>query len=703
VRRAAPILVALLVLAAYWPALGAGWIWDDDSYVWRNAVVQSPAGIVDCWVPGRTPQWYPLVFLSFWAQHALHGLDPFGYHLVNVLLHGLSAFLLWRLLRALGLAGAGIAATLFALHPMQVESVAWITERKNVLSMAFALGAMLAWVRWLSAPAGTRGAGRHAAAAFVLFVLAMLSKTTAVAVPVAMAAVAWWRPWPALAGVARPVRRVALALVPFFALGVAMGLFTAWIEVTVVGASGGAEFRRGAAERVLQAAQAWWWYLGAWVVPTDACFVHPAFAAGAWRGVLAIAAGAAAFVACVAWARRGARGPLAAFLAYSAALFPALGILNLYPLRYSPVAEHFGYVASTLMAACAAWAAVRAWARIDASGAALRAGAALVGAVALTLAGLSNAGARAYADAETLWRTTLGRNPDAWLASNNLVVIVLDRMQQALDAGDRAAADALLAEAEALSERSVALAGAIDASVMANLSEVRRMQGRLPEALAAAERAAALEPDGAEPQWQLGRLLELSGRAAEAGEHYRRAVDGAPRNLVHLREWVRWLTAAGRLAEAREAAARIVSLAPEDAEARGNLGALALELGDLPDARRDLRAALSLARGDESVAIAARCIRALLAVPTDPASCMEARDLAGRLVGLTGGSDPLSLLMLARAQAMLADPAARATLARADALLASAPAEVREAAAAERAAAEAAMAAQPPAQGAGMP
>ena len=250
-RRAAPILAALLLLAAYWPAFGAGWIWDDDSYVWRNAVVQSPSGIVDCWVPGRTPQWYPLVFLSFWVQHAVHGLEPFGYHLVNVLLHGLSGLLLWRLLRALGLAGAGLAATLFLLHPMQVESVAWVTERKNVLSMAFALGAMLAWVRWLSVPAGGRGASRHAATAFALFVLAMLSKTTAVAVPVAMAAVAWWRPWPALAGEARPVRRVAAALAPFFALGIAMGLFTAWIEVTVVGASGGAEFRRGLAERVL--------------------------------------------------------------------------------------------------------------------------------------------------------------------------------------------------------------------------------------------------------------------------------------------------------------------------------------------------------------------------------------------------------------------------------------------------------------------
>ncbi|MFM9098572.1 MAG: tetratricopeptide repeat protein [Phycisphaerales bacterium] len=696
-RRAAPILAALLLLAAYWPALGAGWIWDDDSYVWRNAVVQSPSGIVDCWVPGRTPQWYPLVFLSFWAQHAVHGLEPAGYHLVNVVLHGLSAFLLWRLLRALGLAGAGLAATLFLLHPMQVESVAWVTERKNVLSMAFALGAILAWVRWLSVPAGGRGAVRHAAAAFALFVLAMLSKTTAVAVPVAMAAVAWWRPWPALAGEARPVRRVAVVLAPFFVLGIAMGLFTAWIEVTVVGASGGAEFRRGLAERVLQAAQAWWWYLGAWAVPTDLSFVHPAFAPGAWRGALAVAAGAALFAACAVRARRGTRGPLAWFLVYSAAVFPALGILNLYPLRYAPVAEHFGYVASTVMAAALAWGAVHAWARIDAAGAARRAGAALVAAVAVTLAGLSNAHARAYADAETLWRATLERNPDAWLASNNLVVIVLERMQAALDAGDRAAADALIAEAEALSERSVALAGAIDASVMANLSEVRRVQGRTPEALAAAERAAALEPEGAEPQWQLGRLLELSGRGAEAGEHYRRSVERAPRNQVHLREWVRWLTAAGRLAEARDVAARIVALAPADAEARGNLGSLALELGDLPSARRDLRAALALSRGDESVAIAARCIRALLAVPTDPESCAEARSLAERLVGLTGGGDPLSMLMLARAQAMLADPAARTTLARADALLAAAPAEVREAAAAERAAAEAAL------QGSGMP
>ena len=146
---AALVLTAVaVVVAAYAPALAAGWIWDDDSYVWRNAVVQTPGGVLDAWVPGRTPQWYPMVFVSFWAQHALHGLDPFGYHLVNVLLHAASSLMLWRLLAALRLPGAAIAAAIFALHPMQVESVAWVTERKNVLSMAFALASVHCWLRW---------------------------------------------------------------------------------------------------------------------------------------------------------------------------------------------------------------------------------------------------------------------------------------------------------------------------------------------------------------------------------------------------------------------------------------------------------------------------------------------------------------------------------------------------------------------------
>ncbi|NBP51433.1 MAG: hypothetical protein EBU70_09720, partial [Actinobacteria bacterium] len=157
--RVALLAAAALLLAAllaYLPALDAGWIWDDDSYVLENPVVQRPDGILHAWVPGSTPQWYPLVFASFWVQHAVHGLEPFGYHLANVLLHAASGVLAWALFRALRLPGALLAAGLFVLHPVQAESVAWVTERKNVLSMAFALGSVLAWTGFLRDPRPVR-------------------------------------------------------------------------------------------------------------------------------------------------------------------------------------------------------------------------------------------------------------------------------------------------------------------------------------------------------------------------------------------------------------------------------------------------------------------------------------------------------------------------------------------------------------------
>jgi tetratricopeptide (TPR) repeat protein len=704
---AALVLTAVaVVVAAYAPALAAGWIWDDDSYVWRNAVVQTPGGVLDAWVPGRTPQWYPMVFVSFWAQHALHGLDPFGYHLVNVLLHAASSLMLWRLLAALRLPGAAIAAAIFALHPMQVESVAWVTERKNVLSMAFALASVHCWLRWDVAASPVRDRAGWWGASFALFVLAMLSKTTAVAVPVAIAAIAWWRSVPGQRG------GVRWAVLPYFAVGVAMGLVTAWLEATHVGASGGAEFQAGVAERLRAAAMAWWWYLWAWAVPVQRSFVHAGFPPTPWLGWLALVGGVAAAAGAWRLSPLGRRGAWVAFLTYSAGVFPALGFVNLYPLRYAPVADHFAYVASVPMAAVAGWALAAAW---RASSMAPRAVRALLlsmaGAGAIALATATHAECRTYRDAETLWRATLERNPDAWLAGNNLVVIVLDRMQRALDAGDATAAADALVEAAALSERCVALAGAIDMSVQSNMSEVRRLQGRLPEALAAADAALALEPLAAGPAWQRGRLLELLGRVDEAGECYRVSVERAPRNSVHLREWVRWLVDRGRLAEARDGVRRIVELEPDDPEARANLGALELELGNVQAARRELQAALAEAPEPLAGVVAVRLVRALLAPPADAATASQARAIAGRLVELTGGADPLALLLLARSQAVAGDPAAPGTLARAERILPSAGAEVVEAARPELEAARQAIddrrpampAPDPAGQGDGMP
>lgn len=333
-----PVALAAILcacLCAYLPALDAGWIWDDDAYVLENPAVRLEGGIADAWVPGRTPQWYPMVFVSFWVQHALHGIEPFGYHLVNVLLHLASTAMLWRLLLALGLPGATLAAALFALHPVQVESVAWVTERKNVLSMAFALASMLAWVRFLRDPRPLRARAGWWGAALLMFALAMLSKTTAVAVPVAMAAIAWWRPWEDGQGSAVPASApgrgawAAVApLVPFFALGISLGLVTAWLEATHVGARG-PEFERGGLERLLHAAQAWWAYLALWAWPTDLSFVHPPFDGSAWKPWAALAAGLAVAIAAVVAAGRGVRGAMVAFLCYSAGVFPALGFLNL--------------------------------------------------------------------------------------------------------------------------------------------------------------------------------------------------------------------------------------------------------------------------------------------------------------------------------------------------------------------------------------
>lgn len=638
-RLAGPALVALAFLAL-WPALGAGWVWDDDLYVLANPAVLRSGGWLHAWVPGSTPQWYPLVFASFAAHHAVHGLDPFGYHLVNVLLHAGSAWMLWRLLARLGLPGAWLAAALFAVHPIQVESVAWVTERKNVLSMAFALGSMHVWISFLGRGPGAARA-RAWWAAFALFACALLSKTTAVAVPVAMVATAWWRPSAARAGGpggatgtdARPTGAWRAAT-PFFALGIAMGLVTAWLEANHVGASGGAEFARAPLERLLGAARAWWWYLGAWAWPVQSCFVQPPADPSAWRGWAALGAGLAAAAAAAAAARRGERGPLAAFLCYSAGVFPALGFVNLYPLRYAPVADHFAYVGTVPLAAVTGWGAAALWTRLasrvpDAARAA-RAGCAVTAAALAALAAQSFAHATAFRDAETLWRTTLASNPRAWLASSNLSAMLLGRVQEAIDAGDAPARDAALAEADALARAALAEAAAFDFGVHANMSEVLRLQGRQAEALAAVDAAIAIEPAAGSLRWRRGRLLESLGRLPEACASYADAAALEPATHAHQADLVRACTAAGDLTRARDASAAMASRWPDDPEALGNLGALELALGDVLQARVHLRAALGLSarRGAEpatAAAIASRLAWALRAAPTDAALELEAR------------------------------------------------------------------------------
>ena len=254
-RRLGAGIAAILALAAlaYIPAVGGGFIWDDDYYVTENPTLRTADGLRAIWTdPGATPQYYPLTHTSFWIEYRLWGLEPAGYHVVNVLLHALAAVVLWRLLHALGVPGAWLAAAVFAVHPVHVESVAWITERKNVLSGMLYLASATCWVRYLGLDSEQERdpAAGWAAAGAVLFVGALLAKTVTASLPMSLLLVAFWK--------GKRLRAGALVLLgAMLAAGVLMGSLTSWLERNQIGAVDG-PWDLGWWERVGVAGRAWW-------------------------------------------------------------------------------------------------------------------------------------------------------------------------------------------------------------------------------------------------------------------------------------------------------------------------------------------------------------------------------------------------------------------------------------------------------------
>ena len=264
------VLLILITLVVYSPIRHAGFIWDDDDYVTRNTTLSEPGGLARIWFKlGATPQYYPLVFSSFWIEHKLWAFNPLGYHCVNVVLHALSAVLVWLVLRRLALPGAWVAAAIFALHPVQAESVAWVTERKNVLSLVFALGSTLAWLGYLrigdAHPERAHSRGLYVLS-LVLFACALLSKTVVCTLPVVLGVVLWWKREKLRAG-------ELLSLAPMLAMGAGMGLLTRWMEHRMVGAHGEL-FNFSFVERCLIAGRAAWFYFDKLVWPSKLVFIY---------------------------------------------------------------------------------------------------------------------------------------------------------------------------------------------------------------------------------------------------------------------------------------------------------------------------------------------------------------------------------------------------------------------------------------------
>ena len=250
--KAAALLV--MAMAVYLPAMRGGFIWDDRKNVLNNESLRTTAGLVRTWTRlDENFHYYPLTYTSFWIEYRIWKLDTLGYHMVNVLLHVTVAVLLWRVLAALTIPGSWVAAAVFCLHPVHVDSVAWITERKNVLSGALYLGAMLCYLRFALPAVRDRRWGSYGLA-LCLFLAAMLSKTVACTFPAVLLLLLWWRRQRIITG-------DVLALVPFFAIGIGMGLLTAYVERKYSGAVG-PDFDQTLVERSLIAGRALWFYAG---------------------------------------------------------------------------------------------------------------------------------------------------------------------------------------------------------------------------------------------------------------------------------------------------------------------------------------------------------------------------------------------------------------------------------------------------------
>lgn len=532
------VVVFGVTFAAYLPSFGGEFIWNDSDYVTAPAL-RSFAGLGSIWFKlGATEQYYPLLHSFFWVQYHLFGDHPLGYHVVTLLLHTGAAMLFALVLRRLAVPGAWLAALLFALHPVHVESVAWITEQKNTLSLVCYLGAALVYLdfdatRW----------PRVYLAALGLFVISLLCKTVTVTLPAALLVVLWWRrgrlEW----------RRDFRPLLPWLLIGAGAGLFSSWVEKNYLGAKG-VDFDLPLLERGLVAGRAVWFYLGQLVWPFGLNFIYPRWVpdpAVWWQwlfplGVFGLAGGL--------WALRGqARAPLAVFLLFAGSLFPVLGFVNLYGGLYSFVWDHWQYLADLGPLAFIGAVLARSWERgplrFRLTGQLL--GAALAGLCAV----LTWQHCQMFRDEETLYRLTLARNPGAWMAHYNLGCILMKNPEQVPEAitefettlrlktdhlGARNNLAGILVglpgrQAEALAHfEAVLRMDTAPAEAHYNVANaLSKIPGRLPDAIVEFETALRIKPDYAAAHYNLANaLLKTPGQLPGALAHYRAALQIDP-------------------------------------------------------------------------------------------------------------------------------------------------------------------------------
>ncbi len=565
-RRRAWIF-ALFLLAvtfiAYQPVWHAGFIWDDDAYLTQNPLLTAPDGLRRIWFSLQSPsQYFPLTYTTFYIERALWGLNPAGYHLINLLLHAANAVLVWRVLVRLRVPGAWLAAAIFALHPVQVESAAWITERKNVLMGFFFLLTLWEWIRFIDEK--TVRPWRYYSLALVFYILALSAKTTACTLPAALLLILWLKKMPV------GWRRLA-QVAPFVAMGIGMGLLTVWWERYHQGTQGKL-FDIGPVERVLIASRGVWFYLGKLLWPANLTFSYPRWTISAadplaYGWVLATAA-----VGVVIWRARRWTGRTVEVAAafFVATLSPVLGFIMLYTFLYSFVADHYQYLACIGPFALFAAGMEIGLGRVAAGKPFLQP--VMYAALLTALGALTWKQCGMYANDRALWQTTLRRNSNSWMAHNNLGFNLnkegqtdeaIIHFQKALEIKpDYRDAHYNLGNAyinkgklaEAIAElKTVLRLKPEDINAQESLAEALLKLGKAAEAIPYCKAVVAAKPEDAHAHFALGWACQAANRPEQALANYKEAVRLAPDTPQCLNA-LAWIYATSPKAEMRNGA-----------------------------------------------------------------------------------------------------------------------------------------------------
>jgi tetratricopeptide (TPR) repeat protein len=684
------LLLIAFVFVAYAQVFRADFIWDDESHLTRNPCVIGPLGLREIWTTAQAV-YYPLVLTTFWMLHKFIGLNPFPYHLLNVVLHAVSAILLWRVLRLLRIRGAWIGAALWAVHPVMVQSVAWITELKNTQSCVFYLLSILFFLKWddhrdgVFRPSQRQTGGRHLFV-FVLslffFVLATLSKPSVVMLPFVLALCIWWMrgkiDW-----------RHLLTLVPFALVSAVASAWTIW-EQKFHARAIGVDWAQTFPERLIIAGKAVWFYVAKLVWPHPLIFIYPRWEVDSSKVVqyFPLFLGIAGLIAL--WFVRTKWGRASFFAAsyFVVSLFPVLGFFSVFFFRYSFVSDHFQYLASMgplalvgagIATLCGAFSEtpkgfvspsdtlMRSRGALGTPRQQLVLASGVCGMLLLLLGFLTWRQTAEYHNLSTLYTATLQKNPGCWMAHYNLGIVLSQKgeMDRAIDHYRRA----------------VALRPDY-AEAHYNLGRLLVEQNQLDEAVAHYEKAAAINPGDAEAQNNLGVTLFGLGRADDAIAHYRKALDIRPDyaeaacNLgnaliakgdldgaiaryttclaaVPDQEEVRYNLASallrrGRTDEAIAQYEKVLETHPESADAHANLGSAWLAKKRVRDAMEEYKRALQIS--PENLAALSN-LAWLLATSSDPSvrNGPEAVRLAERADSASSRSDthPTVLRILA--------------------------------------------------------